>query len=151
MNKVLLILLITFCSATSLFATHPQERISPEEFKIRQQAFITERAGLTKDEAAKFFPMYYDLQEKKKELNDKAWQLIRKGKNPKTTEAQYDEIINAVFDARIEADQLDKTYFKKFRKVLSAQKIYKVQHAEIKFHRELLKKANQKDGQNKKK
>lgn len=142
MNRTLIILLITFCSVTSLFATHPQERISPEEFKARQQAFITERAGLTKDEAAKFFPMYYELQEKKKQLNNKAWQLIRKGKDPKTTEAQYDEIIEAVFDARIEADQLDKTYFKKFKKVLSAQKIYKIQNAEIKFHRELLKKAN---------
>lgn len=142
MNRALIILLITFSSVTSLFASHPQERISPEEFRIRQQAFITERAGLTKDEAAKFFPMYYELQDKKKQLNDEAWQLIRKGRNPKTTEAQYDEIIESVFDARIEIDQLDKTYFKKFRKFLSAQKIYKVQHAELKFHRELLKKAN---------
>ena len=50
-----------------------QQRLSPEEFREKQKAYIIEKAGLTKDEAAKFFPIYFALQEKKKEMNDKVW------------------------------------------------------------------------------
>lgn len=151
MNKLIIILLLALCGVSSSFAYHPQERISPEEFRAKQQTFIAEKANLTKDEAAKFFPLYYELQDKKKERNDKAWKLLKQGKDPKTTEDQYDEIIETVFDLRIETDQMEKTYFKKFRKVLSAQKIYKVQHAEVRFHRELLKNANSRNNQNRSK
>ena len=34
---------------------------------------------------------------------------------------------------------MDKTYFEKFKKILSCKKIYLVQRAEMRFHRELLK------------
>lgn len=44
-----------------------------------------------------------------------------------------------VYDARIASDRLDKTYFEKFKKILSCKKIYLVQRAEMRFHRELLK------------
>lgn len=79
------------------------------------------------------------MQDKKKEQNDKAWKLIRQGKDEKTTEAQYDAIMEGVYDARIASDRLDKTYFEKFKKILSAKKLYLVQKAEMRFHRELLK------------
>lgn len=57
----------------------------------------------------------------------------------KTTEAQYEEIMEGVYDARIASDRLDKTYFDKFKKILPCKKIYLVQRAEMRFHRELLK------------
>ena len=94
---------------------------------------------ISEQEAAKFFPLYFELQDKKKEQNDKAWNLIRQGKDEKTTEAQYDAIMEGVYDARIASDRLDKTYFVRFKKILSAKKLYLVQKAEMRFHRELLK------------
>lgn len=47
--------------------------------------------------------------------------------------------MEGVYDARIASDRLDKTYFDKFKKILSCKKIYLVQRAEMRFHRELLK------------
>ena len=47
--------------------------------------------------------------------------------------------MEGVYDARISSDRLDKTYFDKFKKILSCKKIYLVQKAEMRFHRELLK------------
>lgn len=117
---------------------------SPEEFRARQKAFITEKAGLTKEEAAKFFPLYFELQDRKKQLNDEAWELLRKGRGEKTTEAQYDEIMEGVYDARIASNRLEKTYYGKFKKILSCKKIYLVQKAEMHFHRKLLKDMNRK-------
>ena len=44
-----------------------------------------------------------------------------------------------VIKARIATDQLELEYVQKYKKFLSAKKIYQVQKAEMKFHRELLK------------
>ena len=103
---------------------------------------------MTKEEAAKFFPVYFELQEKKKKLNDESWSLMRQGKDDKTTEAQYEEIVTKVCDNRIAADRLDKSYLDRFKKILSNKKIFLVQRAEMRFHREMLKGMNRKDGGN---
>ena len=115
------------------------QHLSREEFRAKQKEFITEQAGLTKEEAAKFFPIYFELQDKKKKLNDESWNLMRKGKDDKTTEAQYKEINEKIAENRIAADQLDRTYLGKFNKILSSKKIFLVQRAEMRFHREMIK------------
>lgn len=146
--KRLIILLFIICGFTPLLWAMDgcnQQRLSPEEFRAKQKAFIIEKAGLNKEEAAKFFPVYFELQDKKKALNDKAWGLLRKGKDDKMTEAQYAEILKGVYDARSASDKLERDYYEKFKKILSNKKIYMVQKAEMRFHRELLKSANRKD------
>ena len=139
--KKLIILLIIVCGFTPALRAmgSPNQHLSPKEFRAKQQAFIIEKAGLTQEEAAKFFPVYFELQDRKKQLNDEAWKLLRSGKDEKTTDTQYGEILEGVYDARIASDRLDKTYFEKFKKILSCKKIYLVQRAEMRFHRELLK------------
>ena len=146
--KRLIILLFIICGFTPLLWAMDgcdQQRLSPEEFRAKQKAFIIEKAGLNKEEAAKFFPVYFELQDKKKALNDKAWGLLRKGKDDKTTEAQYAGILKGENDARSASDKLERDYYEKFKKILSNKKIYMVQKAEMRFHRELLKSANRKD------
>ena len=115
------------------------QHLSREEFRTKQKAYIIEQAKLTKEEAAKFFPIYFELQDKKKKLNDESWNLMRKGKDDKTTEAQYKEINEKIAENRIAADQLDRTYLGKFNKILSSKKIFLVQRAEMRFHREMIK------------
>ena len=51
-------------------------------------------------------------------------------------------------DNRIAADRLDKSYLDRFKKILSNKKIFLVQRAEMRFHREMLKGMNRKDGGN---
>ena len=127
--KRLIVLLVMICGIMPLLWASDgcDQHLSPEEFRAKQKAFITEKAGLTSEEAAKFFPLYFELQDRKKQLDEK------------TTEAQYEEIMEGVYDARIASDRLDKTYFDKFKKILPCKKIYLVQRAEMRFHRELLK------------
>ena len=140
--KRLIILLFIICGFTPLLWAMDgcnQQRLSPEEFRAKQKAFIIEKAGLNKEEAAKFFPIYFELQDKKKKLNDESWNLMRKGKDDKTTEAQYKEINEKIAENRIAADQLDRTYLGKFNKILSSKKIFLVQRAEMRFHREMIK------------
>lgn len=147
--KRLLILLFVLVGGTALSFAYDgyNQHMSPDEFRAKQKAFIIEKADLTQAEADKFFPLYFELQDKKKEVNDKVWKLMRKGKDNKMTDAQYEEIILQIYDLRIESDKLDKTYYTKYKKVLSAKKIFQIQRAESRFHREMLKAAQQrKDG-----
>lgn len=140
MRKLSILIVLILGFTPLLWANNGnQPKLTQEEFRARQQSFITERAGLTQEEVAKFFPLYFELQDRKKDLNGKAWILMRKGKKEETTEEQYGEIMEGVLDARIEADKLEKEYLRKFQKILSNKKIYLIQHAEMRFHRELLK------------
>lgn len=146
--KKLIILLIIVCGFTPVLhaVQSVDQYLSPDEFRARQQAFITERAGLTKEEAAKFFPIYFELQDRKKQLNDKAWKLLRSGKDEKnTTDSQYGKILEGVYNARIASDQLDKTYLERFKKILPYKKIFLIQKAEMRFYRELLKDVRDKE------
>lgn len=152
MKKLIVLCMMLAIATTGLWGSDGcNQHLSPEEFRAKQQAFITEKAGLTTDEAAKFFPLYFELQDRKKQLNDEAWKLIRKGKDENTTEAQYEEIMEGVYDARIASDRLEKSYFEKFKKILPCRKIYLIQKAEMRFHRELLKGMNKKENPPKRK
>ena len=107
------------------------QHLSREEFRAKQKAFIIEQAGLNKEEAAKFFPVYFELQDKKKKLNDESWDLMRKGKDDKTTEAQYAEINEKVANNRIAAGQLYKSEWDKLKKILSRRKNFLGQPLEM--------------------
>ncbi len=137
MKKYYLILFL----AMLCLSVHAQKtnNCSEKEFKAQKQAYIAEQAGLTEEESAKFFPIYFELQALKKDVNQKAWKKGRTGKDPQSTEAQYEEILNGFIDAEEQNCKLDKEYLKKYQSVLSNKKIYMVLRAEIKFNRNMLK------------
>lgn len=142
MKKRFLIGIMMCCLASLLQAAEgsdQQKRLSPEEFRAKQQAYIVEKAGLTAEEATAFFPIYFELQERKREMNRKAWRLLKKGNDEQTTDDDYEQIMEDIYDVRIASAELEKTYYKKFKKILSAKKIFRVQHAEMRFQRDMLK------------
>lgn len=140
---IYLLTLIICCCVASVQAQN--KMMSQEEFRKRQQTFLTERAGLTQEEAQKFFPLYFELQDKKRAYNKEAWQKQRKGKENGTTEAEYAKIVEDVLQIRITIDQMELEYIRKYKQFLTAKKIYLIQKAEMKFHRELLKSTRNKN------
>ena len=64
---------------------------------------------------------------------------MREGREKDITEERYGEIMEGVLDARIKSDKLEKEYLNKFQEILPNKKIYLIQRAEMRFHRELLK------------
>ena len=138
MKRYYFVLFLTLLCFT-VHAQKSKNNCSEEEFKAKKQAYIAEQAGLTEEESAKFFPIYYELQTRKKAVNGKAWEKARVGKDPQTTEAQYEDILNGFIDTEEQNCRLDKEYLKKYQSVLSNRKIYMVLRAEIKFNRNMLK------------
>ena len=137
MYKNILLTIILSISSISLFAQKP--RMSREEFRQCQEKYIKEQTGLTQQEAQQFFPLYFELQDKKDAINRQAWAQMRKGKEENLSEAEYNKIIEEIIKARISCDQLDLEYLHKYQKFLSSKQIFNIQRAEMKFHRELLK------------
>lgn len=137
MKKIFLFLLFTFLFFP-LGMMAQKHCMNKQEFRNRQQAFLTEKANLTEEEARQFFPLYFELQDKKEIKNREAWQQIKKGKEI-LTESEYDQINEEVVKCRLESCQLEQEYLQKYKKILPAKKIFDLQRAELRFHRELLK------------
>ena len=137
MYKNILLTIIQSISSISLSAQKP--RMSKEEFRQCQEKYIKEQTGLTQQEAQQFFPLYFELQDKKDAINRQAWTQMRKGKEENLSEAEYNKIVEEIIKARISCDQLDLEYLHKYQKFLSSKQIFNIQRAEMWFHRELLK------------
>ena len=131
-----ILLACLFCLPT--FAQNKGKH-SEIEFRSKKQAYMAKKAGLTKEEATEFFPLYFEFQDKKKEINKRAWDIAKQGKAPETTNKEYEKIIDNFFDDQEAIVKLEREYIRKYRKILSEKKIYMIYWAEIKFSRNMLK------------
>lgn len=121
-------------------------QFSAAEYWNQQKAFFIEKAGLTEDEAAAFFPLYNDLQQKKRELNREIRRTMRQEGGAEISEEQSLKAIDAQAETNIKIAELEKEYLQKFKQVLPASKILKVQNAEEQFNSQILKDIQQSRG-----
>lgn len=141
MNRFIIIITLFF-ACLAVQAQEKKECMSKEQFRERQKQYFADKADLTQEEAAKFFPLYFELQDKKFSYNKEMWgkmHKIRESKN--VSDAEYSRITEDLIKTRLTIDELELEYLRKYKKVLSPKKIYNIQRAEMKFSRELLKDA----------
>ncbi len=140
MRRYLTTLLIGLvCLAAA--AQQPQgqrPRMTHEEYQAKQKEFITRHAELTDEESAAFFPLYFELQGKKHEANRRVWKQVRAVSPHERTEEDCVKMIDAMADVKIECATLEKEYLAKFKEILPAKKLMRVQMAEERYQRELL-------------
>lgn len=115
------------------------EQFSPAEYWEQQKEFFTNQASLTQDEANAFFPIYNELQQKKRELNREIRRIMREEGGPMISEDGSLKAIDAKADVNIKIAELEKEYLQKFKQVLPASKILKIQNAEEQFNSQILK------------
>lgn len=111
-------------------------RFSPEQFDAELQQFITAEACLTQQEAAKFFPVYKEMQNRQRVLYDRQRQL---GKIKPADEQGCMKVVQERDNLEVELKRVQQTYHNKFFDLLPASKVYDVIRAEDKFHRRKLK------------
>ena len=121
------------------FHQHGQQKkpeFSPEQFVKEMKNFITREAKLTQEEADKFFPMLFEMNEKTREIQQKRRELSMKAHmgEQQMTEAQYASTVAQMCKLEVMEKQVEQTYYKKFHSVLSWKKIYKVRNAISMFH-----------------
>lgn len=128
-----------------------RRHFSPEEFQAKQREYITNKAELTQAEADAFFPLFFELQNKKFELERNTRKEINVRKPQEMNEEQCRTFVNKMAELKIEIAKLEKEYTEKYLNVLPACKLMRVQHAENSFQRDLMKRMmrrNDNDGKN---
>ena len=141
-TKIISLLLLLVAGNVSIYG-QGQENRSPkfnlEEFKQRRSEFLKKEIGLTQEEAKAFLPLSNELMRKKFELNKRIIERNRKLTNKTSVpDAEYEEIVTETFEVRKKELKLEKEYYEKFKAVLSPEKIYKYQQAEMKLARNMI-------------
>ena len=116
-----------------------QQKFSPEKFQADLEQFITNEAGFTTEEAAKFFPLYREMQQKQRVVYNKMHELFKLPHD----EASCKRAVQRRDQLEIELKQIAQTYHNKFLRVLPASKVIGTIVAEDKFHRRAFRKFGQ--------
>ena len=116
--------------------SHQQQRFSPERFEAQLQDYITKEAKLTPQEAAKFFPVYKEMQEKQRVVFERQRDLA---KTKPADEEGCMKVIKESDEIELELKRIQQTYHGKFLKQLPASKVYDILKAEQRFLRRTMK------------
>ena len=138
MRRLLFLTVITKMIALGVSAEE-QQKFSPEKFQADLEQYITTEAGLTNEEAAKFFPLYREMQQKQRVVYNKIHELFKLPHD----EASCKRAVQRRDQLEIELKQIAQTYHNKFLRVLPASKVIGTIIAEDKFHRRAFRKFGQ--------
>lgn len=119
-------------------AAQRHQGFNPAKFKADLEKFITVEACLTPREAAAFFPLYDELNNKQRVLYDKIRELRR---IKPSDEERCKKAIAEIDQLEIEIKQLQSNYHTRFLAILPASKLFDVIRAENKFHRQAMRNA----------
>lgn len=110
-------------------------RINMADYEKRKMEYIQKEAGLTKEEANRYFPLYNELSKKRFELHKQHRDKVEKMKqnNKNMSAEEYRQLLENDVDIKLKEAALDKQYSEKFEKALSPEKLYRAQQAERKF------------------
>ena len=101
-------------------------------------AFITNRVSLTQDQAQKFWPLYNEFSDRRRELNRNG-RLLRRDVTEGMTDQQLRDNFVQLFNTRQQELNLEKEYFEKFQKVISLRQVAQLFQAERDFTKEVIK------------
>ena len=148
MKKILFASLLMLFTALTASAQQQGRKphFSPEEFQAKQRTYITEKAGLSPEEADAFFPLFFELQKKKFELERNARKDFRKQRGEQMSEEECRAFVYNMADVKIEIAKLEREYTDKYLNVLTPCKVRRVQYAEGSFQRDLMKKMTEQKG-----
>jgi Spy/CpxP family protein refolding chaperone len=144
---IVILCLIPMTTAAQSPSAPPQgkERFNKERFIKEQEAYITAQAHLTSKEAAAFFPVFREMQQKQREL------FMRHGKLSRTKPQdnnQAKRLIKDMDNLEVQIKQLQAKYHSKFYNVLPALKVLDCIKAEERFKHETMEKMARRHGKN---
>ena len=100
------------------------------------QAYITKEAGLTQDEAARFFPIFKETREQERKIHQAIRKKIHASQRAGLSEKESEKLLAEIQELSLSEAKLKNANIKKWRKVLSASKVLKVLKAESDFNRQ---------------
>ncbi len=130
-----IIAMFLLLTATAVAQDQKRQRFNPEEFRVKMEAYIAQKANLTEAEASKVFPIFHEMKDQQRKLMLKEMGL----KNKKAdSDKDCQTALNEIAALHVETAKLEGTYYKKMYRVVSPKKVYNIILADDAFHREML-------------
>lgn len=139
MNKKIFILVLILASVGAVFAQPRQGRMTKEQIFTQKWEFIVSKAKLTPTDAAKVEPLF-------REMEEQIWQLFAGNRqifkshraNSPTEKIDYQAINDALIETELSKANLQKSYYLKLKKVIDAETINRIFHAEKSYQKDLI-------------
>ena len=130
------IILILFLLSSAAFA---QNRDAMKKIESARIALITERLGLSPEQAEKFWPVYRQYNMERREIR-KEFREARQGVDMKSlTEEQSKQLVQKSMEMKQKELNLEKEYASRLTEVISTQQLFRLKNAEKDFQQMILK------------
>lgn len=141
MKTKFLIMMLLLVSTAMLSAQNRPERMSKEQIISKKWEFISEHAKLTPADALKIQPIFIDYENEGWALLEKNRQAFGRGRRTGANQTIDFELINESFvNFDIEKARIQKEYYLKLKKIVSAEVIHKLFNADREYRQNLLEK-----------
>lgn len=139
---VLMISAITL-GGTTAFAQDKHHHERREHVEAAKVAYLTDKMGLSPEQAQKFWPIYNEHEAKRRELV-KGYRIDFRQDVDELTDQQVQARVNKFFDMKEKELALDKEYAEKYQKVISVKQLVKLYRGEREFTKMLLRRLDRK-------
>lgn len=123
----------------TLFAQAQPMRDRATDIEAQKVGFITQRVGITADEAKTFWPVYNEYQaELRKIQSERRSQFTAMPRGEGMNDKDVENFIEKEFERKQQILNLEKRYHERFKSILPIQKVAKLYIAEEQFKAELV-------------
>lgn len=116
-----------------------------DDFKRDLQAFIAREAGLSESEARAFFPVYFEMKEKQRNLEHQRGRAIRQAAEGNMNERDCQRVLNEVVASEKKSQRIEAQYMERLKKIVGARKLIRAIDADRSFGRKVWKKMTNKN------
>lgn len=140
MRKVFFIFIVLVCGMPVWGQEGKLTKEKRKEFEAQKVAFFTQEMNLSPEEAAVFWPLYNEMQEKITEQWNMVNEQSRKMKEGEVTEEMALKQLLRIQAAEVRVQEIKQEYYSRLIKAISARKVWLMMQAERKFNHCLWKK-----------
>ncbi len=134
MKKILAMVLFL----ATLTGAQAQNKEAMKQIESARIALITDRLALTPDQAEKFWPLYREYNDQRRQLRQEFRDVRQDADAQNLTEEQGKELMKQAMELKQRELNLDKQYSERMTNVISTQQLLKLRNAERDFQQMLL-------------
>ncbi len=136
MKKVMIVMIITLL--LGVMGLQGQDRSSEQKIQAARIALITERLGLTPEQAERFWPLYNEFAQKRKELRQEYNTEKARLNMATATEEEKKALLDLGLRLKERSVQMERDYSDRMLNVITAQQIMSLRKAEDDFRKMIL-------------
>lgn len=116
-----------------------------DDFKRDLQVFIIREAGLSENEAHTFFPVYFEMKEKLRNIGHQRGRAIHKAVEGNMNERDCQRVFNEIIAFDKKSQRVEAQYMERLKKIVGVRKLLRVIDADRRFGRKFLRRMTDKN------